>query len=284
MGLWAMFGLVAPSALAGTPTDDWGRTDTTRDCHDNCRTFMVNFVVLAPVTFPDADAKMQVEIDILNKHFRTKEGYQLFNFVKKRVTTYEEVQNLRGCRKLKALGHLKHELDSGNHHGERKKAIDECFASDDRGASVLFDHHAINFYVFDNYGSRGSSGSSHHTRSKRWPFLLVDYERLGHMQAVEEHEMGHAFAGLEHVCVLDVAAKGPSPIMATPHRWPGGTSSCAAHGGRMGDRSIGFSDEAASHLESVPHREISQIVAEAVKVTNALGAEGSPPPGSPAQW
>jgi hypothetical protein len=52
----------------------------------------------------------------------------------------------------------------------------------------------------------------------------------------------------------------------------------------MGLRNIGFSDEAMSHLESAPHREITQIVAEADKVQSALGAEGSPPPGSPPQW
>jgi len=282
LGLMVLLGLASTSS-AKPPTDDWGRAGTTKDCEENCRIFLVNFVILSPVTFDDPEAKMQAEIDILNRYFRTREGYQLFEFVKKRVTTYEEVQAMKGCRKLRALGHLKHEFNKGKHRGERLEAIDECFAQTRNGASTLFDHHAINFYVYDNHGSSGSSGGAHRTKNERWPYLLVDHERLGHKQAVEEHEMGHAFAKLEHVCVKGAKADSATPIMTTGNNWPGATNSCRAHGGRTGDRSLGFSDHTESYLEPA-HREIAQIVSEAEKVQRALGPEGSPPPKHPAQW
>jgi hypothetical protein len=281
-GLSVLLGL-ATSARAGPPTDDWGRVGTTKDCQDNCRTFLVNFVILTPVPFADADAKMQAEIDILNRYFRTRQGYQLFQFEKKRVIPYAQVQDISACPKLRALGHLDHKLDTGENDGEKRAAIEECFASFDSDARKLFDHHAINFYVFDNGGGRGSTGGAHRTPTERWPYLMVDHERLGHVQAVEEHEMGHALGGLEHVCVVDVGAKAATPIMATPHNWAGSSASCRASGGQTGDRSLGFSDDTASYRER-PHREITQLLAEADKVQRALGTEGSPPPSSPPQW
>ncbi len=79
------------------------------------------------------------------------------------------------------------------------------------------DPRAINVYVYDSYAERGGFAdvTSHGRRNSNRPYLLLDWERLGHkVQGAEEHEMGHAF-GLEHVCAPGAKPKTSTNIMAS---------------------------------------------------------------------
>lgn len=91
----------------------------------------------------------------------------------------------------------------------------------------LVDPKAINFYVYDSYGtSYGDNDiSSHGIHNLGHPLVLIDYERLNHTtQSPEEHEFGHAF-GLGHVCVPGATLNSDTNIMAS-------IDNCNGSGGR----------------------------------------------------
>lgn len=189
--------------------------------------FDVNLVVLTkrPEALQRATPdQMRREVDILNTYFVGADGVNPVRFRFKNLTYAHEIAG-GGCPSLSAMGDLPREYD----HRQFKTQFDDC--RDGR----LVDPGAINFYVYDSYsdsksfGDRTSHGHNHGDR----PFLLLDWERIGHrIQSPEEHEMGHAF-GLAHVCAVGADQGTSTNIMASRE--------CGLGSG--GRRDVGFDAE-----------------------------------------
>lgn len=246
-------------AASGTPSGD---------CSGDCRRIDVNIVFLTDKDDPDHLGRAQVaanQVDLLNAHFRTLSGAQIFQFVKKRHVTFADAHSSPACPKLKRLAR-----DAENDIGSnaiRNAAVDQCF--DGTGeAARLFDHAAINMYIFDHVytnddeGSDGGTGYGKEVGNKRFPVLFVDIDRVskarhGETAAAQEHELGHAF-GLHHVCQPQGALH--TSIMPTsntmklswfdPAAPDDATFRCVDAGGAQGDRSMGFSDFTLSTASS----------------------------------
>ena len=58
----------------------------------------------------------------------------------------------------------------------------------------------------------------HGRKNGHQPYILLDYERLPHVQAAEEREMGHAF-GLDHICYPDAKGNSDTNIMASANKY-----------------------------------------------------------------
>lgn len=195
-------------------------------------TFDVHFAILTEKKAAQRRASLEQlkeETDILNAYFVSESGEPIIRFQYKSMTPYEEVK-ASGCR-LAELADVRDSMAARTWAA----AFMEC---DD---PKVRDPYAINFYVYDAYSResdwRGRSGfgdiSSRGFLAGPWPFVLMDWERLGHTeQAPEEHEMGHAF-GLGHVCVPYATRHTSTNIMAS-------TEDCPGSGGK---RNIGFNEE-----------------------------------------
>lgn len=192
-GLWLLAGWLAASACqAGEPP-----------------VFDVNFVVLtrrAEALTRATPEQMRREVDILNTYFVGEGGKIPARF---RYKTMVYAHRLAGtdCKRLLEMGDTAREYD----HLDFKARYDAC------GDVRLVDPAAINFYVYDSYraGSGFADVTSHGHNHGGRPFLLIDWERLGHrLQSPEEHEMGHAF-GLPHVCAPGAKTETATNIMAS---------------------------------------------------------------------
>ena len=181
--------------------------------------FDVNIAVLtskADALAKATPAQMQAEVDILNTYFKGADGSKPVRFRFKAVT-YAKDLPASVCPALVALGDNNVPYD----YTTLINAYRGC--TDTR----LVDPKAINFYVYDSYGtSYGDNDiTSHGIHNLGHPLVLIDYERLNHTtQSPEEHEFGHAF-GLGHVCVPGATLNSDTNIMAS-------IDNCNGSGGR----------------------------------------------------
>lgn len=145
------------------------------------------------------------EIEILNKYFRTLKGCAIVHFRFKSASFYDEVKDLN-C-KFVALGDSQTPYDTNRY----ARVFNQCTHEKVR------DRHAINFYVYDSYAQvvGYKDTTCHGKRNSNRPYILIDWERLGHKdQSPEEHEMGHAF-GLGHVGVPGAQIDDATNIMCS---------------------------------------------------------------------
>jgi hypothetical protein len=203
-----------------------GRDDETAaiDSASALPVFDVHFCVITKNKKAHAVAtleQLKKEVDILNKYFVTEKREPIVTFRFKSAHFYEDVADL-GCGFVE-LGDGEVPYDT-NGWADR---FNECPHPQVR------DPNAINFYVYDSYGSNGAADkTSHGKRNSNRPYVLIDWERLDHrIQSPEEHEMGHAF-GLGHVHVDGATGRTSTNIMASVHA-----------GGSGGLKDIGFNSE-----------------------------------------
>lgn len=188
--------------------------------------FDVHFVVLTnrPQFLREVEKELfENEIDILNRYFVTADRKEIVRFRLGSVRLYDQVKNSK-CLFVQEVVDVKKYHD----YSHLKSLYNAC---DDRNVRSS---EAINFYIYDSYASqngfldktsRGYNNSGH-------PFVMLDWERLGHtLQSPEEHEMGHAF-GLRHVCEEGATRNSSTNIMAS-------SGGCNGNGGL---RNIGFTE------------------------------------------
>ena len=86
---------------------------------------------------------------------------------------------------------------------------------------LIRDSNAINIYIVDNWSSGRQFGfkNSYGAYNSKNPYAILDYERLGHINAAIEHEMGHCF-GLGHYCIPFAINTTSTNIMATGGTYP----------------------------------------------------------------
>jgi len=216
--------------------------------HQPLESFDVQFVVLT--NHPDAEMEtsepsLRKEIEILNRYFRAEDGSPAAFFQFKNITYRDDVHDTK-CQDLLALGDGVSEYDGARWN----RLINEC--EDIR----LRDPKAINIYINDAWSEKwGRSEKNSHGRINDYrPYLIIDWERLGHrIQSPEEHEMGHAF-GLQHVCVEGATPQTPTNIMAS--------ASCGKGSGGL--RNLGFDS-----------RQIEVIRANSKKIQRRFQKSGS---------
>lgn len=184
--------------------------------------FDVHFITLTEN--PEAQVELDQlrgEVDILNRYFRSKNGSSLPRFRFKGAVYARDVRDT-SCKDLVNLGGA-----AEAYRGSRwSRLINECH--DDR----FRDPGAINFYIYDSWSEKhGFDDTVSHGRFNDGnPYVLIDWERLGHTdQSPEEHEMGHAF-GLKHICVEGAKRYSDTNIMAS--------AECGKGSG--GKRNVGF--------------------------------------------
>ena len=164
--------------------------------------------------------QLQTEVEILNKYFVTEDRKPLVEFRFKSAIFYDDIKNSQ-CEFV-TLG------DTGIPPNSDRLArlFNAC------NDTKVRDPEAIDVYVYDSHDSRsGSSDATGHGRNNsNRPFILLDWERLGHRsQSPEEHEMGHAF-GLRHECAPGATSRSPTNIMTS--------AECGRGSGGL--RNIGF--------------------------------------------
>ncbi|MFO7611948.1 MAG: hypothetical protein R6W99_05595 [Clostridia bacterium] len=196
-------------------------------CTTDIPVFDIHFVLLTNRAegLEKADKDLfENEIAILNQYFVTEGRKEIVRFKYRSGHFYDEIKN-SSCRFIKEVADAETYYD----HKRLKQLYNEC---NDRKVKAP---HAINIYIYDSYSptdgfadktSRGYNNSGR-------PFLMLDWERIGHkIQSPEEHEMGHAF-GLRHICVKDASRDSHTNIMAS-------SANCEGSGGL---RDIGFTDK-----------------------------------------
>jgi hypothetical protein len=188
------------------------------------QTFDLHFVVLTKKAQNISMDKITAQVDTLNQYFVSEQRQPVFNFKFKSVTQYAQVQQ-SDCH-LAKLGDVEVSIVDVGYEDD----FNDCYDP------LLKDPKAINVYIYDSYlfGSfKNAFGVGLNNDDN--PFILLDYARLPHIAATQEHEMGHAF-GLEHICSTAKSKRAASNIMASA------IGDCAS-GSKTGLRNIGFSAE-----------------------------------------
>ena len=189
-------------------------------------TLPVRFVVLsgkAEVTSRATIRQMHDEIRIMNRHFVTQDGRSILRFYLHSLTPYDAIKD----SPCEVVG-------LSNRPVQTKDFIFQVVACPD---PRVFFPGALNVFIIDTYdrakGYREEDSYGGGQGNRR--FVALDYERLGHVFAAEEHELGHAFS-LGHRCHPGATGRTKTNIMTQRTACPGGV-------GREGDRSIGFDED-----------------------------------------
>lgn len=168
------------------------------------------------------------EVEILNTYFVTQDRKSFVKFRFKSYFRYDDIKEAP-CTFLR-YG------DTKQYHQQQVKELYwQC--QDPRIRSPR----AINFYIVDSYSRQQGYHNidSHGKNSGHHPFILIDWERLGHqIQSPETHEMGHAF-GLPHICYENATINSDTNIMAS-------SANCQGSGGK---RNIGFNKKQVAIIQ-----------------------------------
>lgn len=258
-------------------------------CGRLCLEFPIHIVILTDNHKVDmSESRAREEVGILNRYFVNSKGRRLAAFYYKSHKLYEEIRGVP--REECELAYLANEEPYGD--GDAfENAFDHCESSDIR------DRNAINVYIYDDFvwptfeldqtiaqkspGERKTTRPTldtaqglpsaptkdrsplggHGRKNGHQPYILLDYERLPHVQAAEEHEMGHAF-GLQHVCDPAVVRGSPSNIMQSS--CDRCTSGVCCHQGTGGLRDLGFGTVSHDQMRCT-FDQVAAIVANARK-------------------
>lgn len=185
--------------------------------------FPVRFVLLSGKPEVAARATRQQlvkEVDIMNRYFVTEDRRAIVRFSFDSVQPYEAIQD-SPCDVVARA----------NRPEQTRDFIFEVVRCAD---PRVFDPSKLNVYIIDTYDQKKGyrEEDSYGGGSGNRRFAALDYERLGHIFAAEEHELGHAFS-LGHVCHPGANSRTKTNIMTQRNACPGAV-------GHEGDRSIGF--------------------------------------------
>lgn len=182
---------------------------------------------------------LKTRIDTLNRYYTVEDASlppdnrrKIVTFEFKSATLYNTASKITDSMITVALD----ELDFDRRHDVFKPTMNE------NTHPKLFDPNAVNVYIADCVDAAGDDvGSSHGNNNGNKPYVVLDYARITGVrkrQAVEEHELGHAF-GLEHVCDPNAITSTSTNIMAS------GKNCLDANGDESsgGLRDIGFTPE-----------------------------------------
>ena len=224
-----------------------------------------------------SESRAREEVGILNRYFVNSKGRRLAAFYYKSHKLYEEIRGVP--REECELAYLANEEPYGD--GDAfENAFDHCESSDIR------DRNAINVYIYDDFvwptfeldqtiaqksprerkttrptldTAQGlpsaptkdrSPLGGHGRKNGHQPYILLDYERLPHVQAAEEHEMGHAF-GLDHICYPDAQGQLGHRRRRSANKYETADGEKADCEGSGGERNLGFTaEQSATVLET----------------------------------
>lgn len=203
----------------GDETCRLGCVEAFKECSGTKFVFPVHFCV---VTNNDSAsriatyAQLQQEVDILNLYFTARDPSlssgrrALVAFTFKSASLYHDITGM--------TSDLVAELQRAVEINDWTR-IKEYYAKEMNTA--ILDPGAINIFIYDAWDSTNGWGNTdgHGTYNDYSPIILLDYTRLNHVQAAEEHEMGHAF-GLAHVCETGATSTSSTNIMACSRDYP----------------------------------------------------------------
>ena len=203
-----------------------GETGQGPDVTKELREFGVHLCVISNnpgVRARTRSAQLRKQVDILNRYFVTLKREKIIRFTFRGATAYAQAKKL--YPEFVALGDSK--ADFPQWRSRFATLYEEC------PHEAVRDRHAVNVYIYDNYCPR--VGFKATTCRGVWhgnhPYNLIDWERLDHVSAAQEHEMGHAFGIHEHVAVPGATSRSSTNIMCGIDDF-----------GHIGRRDLGFTD------------------------------------------
>lgn len=245
--------------------------DACRASYDDCTGYTYIFPIHICVVTNNGTAStltvndLRAEVDTLNKYFQAFDDAlpdnrrKIIHFEFKSATLYNEASN--------ASSALVDSLDQAVNFGQPRFSIEELIDSENN--PLIRDPAAINIYIIDSWSSARQFDFrySYGAYNQEHPYALIDYERLGHVDAAIEHEMGHCF-GLSHYCLPGTTDLTDTNIMSTGGSFP-------TNGGC---NNLGVSDKSLCTAEAVGRRnlgfdqcQVDLILERAPLILNALG-------------
>ena len=202
--------------------------------------FAIQFIILTVNERNIEVEKLIDEVDVMNEFFVKEDRSGIFNFYLNSVSYYDDIQN-SNCE-LISVGDLEVNLPDIDYEA-MFNACDDI---------LVRDRNAINIYIYDAYwdGFDNLFGIGFNNADN--PFIMLDYARLPHIAAAEEHELGHIF-GLGHICSTVTSNDISSNIMSSA------IGNCAAAGIATGLRDIGFNREQLEVIKDTAIRIIANL-------------------------
>ena len=202
--------------------------------------FGIQFIILTVNERNIEVERLIDEVNVMNEFFVKEDRSGIFNFYLKSVSFYDDIQN-SNCE-LISVADLAVNLPDIDYEA-MFNACDDI---------LVRDKNAINIYIYDAYwdGFENVFGIGFNNADN--PFIMLDYARLPHIAAAEEHELGHVF-GLGHICSTVTSNDSSSNIMSSA------TGNCAAAGIATGLRDIGFSQEQLEVIKDTAIRIIANL-------------------------
>lgn len=193
--------------------------------------FPVRFVILSnrkAVKQVATEQKMRNEVRLMNQFFVSEKRKKIVRFKFHSFHPYESIKD-SPCKVVK----------QANQKIETIKFIFKIVECVD---TRVFFPGALNIYIIDTYtpGKGYREEDSYGGGSGNRRMVALDYQRLGHIFAAEEHELGHLFS-LGHVCHPGANKKTNTNIMTQ-------RNACPNKIGHEGNRSIGFNEKQVAQI------------------------------------
>ena len=202
--------------------------------------FGIQFIILTENERNIEVEKLIDEVNVMNEFFVKEDRSGIFNFYLNSVSYYDDIQN-SNCEMI-SVGDLAVNLPDIDYE-TMFNACDDI---------LVRDKNAINIYIYDAYWDGFENWFGIGFNNADIPFIMLDYARLPHIAAAEEHELGHIF-GLGHICSTVTSNDSSSNIMSSA------TGNCAAAGIATGLRDIGFNREQLEVIKDTAIRIIANL-------------------------
>ena len=202
--------------------------------------FGIQFFILTENERNIEAEKLIDEVNVMNEFFVKDDRSRIFNFYLNSISYYDDIQNLN-CE-LISVGDLEVNLPDIDYEG-MFNACDDV---------LVRDKSSINIYIYDAYWDGFENWFGIGFNNADNPFIMLDYARLPHIAAAEEHELGHIF-GLGHICSTVTSNDSSSNIMSSA------ILNCAAAGIATGLRDIGFNREQLEVIKDTAIRIIANL-------------------------
>ena len=202
--------------------------------------FGIQFIILTEHERNIEVEKLIDEVNVMNEFFVKEDRSGIFNFYLNSVSYYDDIQN-SDCE-LISVGDIEVNLPDIDYEA-MFNACDDV---------LVRDRNLINVYIYDAYwdGFQNNFGIGFNNDDN--PFIFLDYARLPHIAAAEEHELGHIF-GLGHICSTVTSNNSSSNIMSSA------ILNCASAGIATGLRDIGFNREQLEVIKDTAIRIIANL-------------------------